>query len=94
MSLNVFWQNHDYGRTFAWLRSEKPDIVLLLEVTPDWAEALEPHSQRPAVGVECDRGDGLGDLDVDLHGSLEGRGLKVGAETETVGGRDDCRAHA
>jgi endonuclease/exonuclease/phosphatase (EEP) superfamily protein YafD len=40
VSLNVHWRSRDYARTLQWLRAEKPDLVLLLEITPEWAEAL------------------------------------------------------
>lgn len=40
MSLNVYFHNRDYERTLELIRREDPDFVLLLEVTPDWAEAL------------------------------------------------------
>jgi endonuclease/exonuclease/phosphatase (EEP) superfamily protein YafD len=40
MSLNVYFHNRDYDRTLELIRREDPDFVLLLEVTPDWAEAL------------------------------------------------------
>ncbi len=40
MSLNVNWQNEDYGRTIELIRAEEPDWVLLIEVTPEWCEAM------------------------------------------------------
>jgi endonuclease/exonuclease/phosphatase (EEP) superfamily protein YafD len=40
MSLNVYFHNRDYERTLELIRREDPDFVLLLEVTPDWAEAM------------------------------------------------------
>ena len=40
MSLNVYFHNQDYDRTLELIRAEDPDFVLLLEVTPDWAEAM------------------------------------------------------
>ena len=40
MSLNVYFHNRDYERTLEMIRREDPDFVLLLEVTPDWAEAM------------------------------------------------------
>jgi endonuclease/exonuclease/phosphatase (EEP) superfamily protein YafD len=40
LSLNVYFHNRDYERTLEMIRREDPDFVLLLEVTPDWAEAM------------------------------------------------------
>jgi endonuclease/exonuclease/phosphatase (EEP) superfamily protein YafD len=40
MSLNVYFHNRDYERTLELIRREDPDFILLLEVTPDWAEAM------------------------------------------------------
>jgi endonuclease/exonuclease/phosphatase (EEP) superfamily protein YafD len=40
MSLNVYFHNRDFNRTLELIRREDPDFVLLLEVTPDWAEAM------------------------------------------------------
>ena len=40
MSINVNWRNEDYGRTLELIRSERPDFVLLIEVTTGWADAL------------------------------------------------------
>ncbi len=40
MSLNVYFHNRDYERTLEMIRREDPDFVLLLEITPDWAEAM------------------------------------------------------
>jgi endonuclease/exonuclease/phosphatase (EEP) superfamily protein YafD len=40
MSLNVYFHNRDYERTLETIRREDPDFVLLLEITPDWAEAM------------------------------------------------------
>jgi endonuclease/exonuclease/phosphatase (EEP) superfamily protein YafD len=41
MSLNVFYHNHEYGRVLDEISLEKPDFVLLLEVTPKWVEMME-----------------------------------------------------
>lgn len=41
MSFNVHYLNQDYGSTLELIVTELPDFVLLLEVTPEWAEALE-----------------------------------------------------
>jgi endonuclease/exonuclease/phosphatase (EEP) superfamily protein YafD len=41
MSLNVFYHNHEYSRVLDEISLEKPDFVLLLEVTPKWVEMME-----------------------------------------------------
>jgi endonuclease/exonuclease/phosphatase (EEP) superfamily protein YafD len=38
--LNVQWDNPDTGRTLAYLRATGADLVVLLEVDPNWADAL------------------------------------------------------
>lgn len=38
---NVFGYSRGYARTFAYLNHERPDVLVLLEVTPAWAKALE-----------------------------------------------------
>jgi endonuclease/exonuclease/phosphatase (EEP) superfamily protein YafD len=40
ISLNVNFQNEDYGRTIELIRAEEPDWVLLIEVTPEWCRAM------------------------------------------------------
>jgi endonuclease/exonuclease/phosphatase (EEP) superfamily protein YafD len=40
MSLNVYFHNQDFERTLEVIRQEDPDFVLLLEVTPAWADAM------------------------------------------------------
>ena len=41
MSFNVSYLNDDYGATIELILREQPDFVLLVEVTPEWAKALE-----------------------------------------------------
>lgn len=41
LSFNVHYLNRDYGATLELILTEQPDFVLLLEVTPEWAKALE-----------------------------------------------------
>jgi endonuclease/exonuclease/phosphatase (EEP) superfamily protein YafD len=41
MSFNVYYLNRDHGATLELILTELPDFVLLLEVTPEWAKALE-----------------------------------------------------
>ncbi|MEX0676441.1 MAG: endonuclease/exonuclease/phosphatase family protein [Pirellulales bacterium] len=40
ISFNVHYLNEDYAATIELIVTELPDFVLLLEVTPEWAEAL------------------------------------------------------
>ena len=61
MSLNVYFHNRDYDRTLELIRREDPDFVLLLEVTPDWAEAMRglgkhvsARTSRAAQGLRRD----------------------------------------
>jgi endonuclease/exonuclease/phosphatase (EEP) superfamily protein YafD len=41
MSLNVHYLNEDYGSTIELILREQPDFVLLVEVTREWAKAME-----------------------------------------------------
>jgi endonuclease/exonuclease/phosphatase (EEP) superfamily protein YafD len=40
MSFNVFAHNRDYAGTLRYLQRELPDVLLLLEVTPDWVPVV------------------------------------------------------
>jgi endonuclease/exonuclease/phosphatase (EEP) superfamily protein YafD len=40
LSLNVHFLNRDFEPTLALIRREKPDVILLMEFTPAWAEAI------------------------------------------------------
>lgn len=42
LSLNVHVLNRDYQPTLDLIADEQPDVILLMEVTPEWIEALEP----------------------------------------------------
>ena len=51
--LNVQNQNHDYARTLALLGRVNPDLVLLMEVSPEWMVALAPLTNAlPHVVVQ------------------------------------------
>lgn len=41
VAINVFGYNRSYERVFDYVRSESPDVLVLLEVTPDWARQIE-----------------------------------------------------
>jgi endonuclease/exonuclease/phosphatase (EEP) superfamily protein YafD len=38
---NVFYFNHHYERLLSLIEQEKPDIIALCELTPDWVKALK-----------------------------------------------------
>ncbi len=40
LSLNIFGFNRDYDRMLAYVQRELPDVLVLLEVTPDWMPAV------------------------------------------------------
>jgi endonuclease/exonuclease/phosphatase (EEP) superfamily protein YafD len=40
LAMNVFGFNNEYDRVLDYVRREQPDVVVVLEVTPAWAEAL------------------------------------------------------
>jgi endonuclease/exonuclease/phosphatase (EEP) superfamily protein YafD len=42
LSLNVHFLNRDFQPTLDLIADEQPDVILLLEITPDWAESLRP----------------------------------------------------
>ncbi len=42
LSLNVHFLNRDFQPTLDLIADEQPDVILLMEITPDWAEALKP----------------------------------------------------
>jgi endonuclease/exonuclease/phosphatase (EEP) superfamily protein YafD len=41
MSLNVYFHNQDYERVLKAIELENPDVLLLLEMTPNWARAVD-----------------------------------------------------
>jgi endonuclease/exonuclease/phosphatase (EEP) superfamily protein YafD len=40
-SLNVHFLNRDFQPTLDVIADEQPDVILLMEITPDWADALD-----------------------------------------------------
>ncbi len=40
LSFNIFGFNRDYDRMLACVQREQPDVLVLLEVTPDWMSAV------------------------------------------------------
>jgi len=60
MSLNVYFHNKDYERVLEAVARENPDVLLLLELTPDWARAVDGlRSDYPFAKVAA-RGDSSG----------------------------------
>jgi endonuclease/exonuclease/phosphatase (EEP) superfamily protein YafD len=48
MAFNVFGFNRDYARTVRYVQREQPDVLVLLEVTPEWIPAVrELAAQYP-----------------------------------------------
>lgn len=41
VALNVFGYSREYDRVLDYVKRERPDVLVLLEVTPGWAKALE-----------------------------------------------------
>lgn len=37
---NVWFRNGDHGSLLEWLRATRPDVAVLLEVTPEWRATL------------------------------------------------------
>lgn len=82
VSINVFAGNHDYARVLAYVRQEQPDVLVVLEVTPGWARALEqlrsefayswvrPTGQRAGIAV-LSRVQPSATREVDLGGTGE-----------------------
>ncbi len=60
MLLNVRWLNQEYDRTIELIRAEQPDFVLLVEVTPEWADALEALRDEYPYGKTLPRRSSLG----------------------------------
>jgi len=42
VSFNVFGRNREHERVVEYLRQQKADVIVLLEITPAWGQALEP----------------------------------------------------
>jgi endonuclease/exonuclease/phosphatase (EEP) superfamily protein YafD len=58
---NVLFHNKEYGATLNWLESTKPDLAVLVEVTPDWVRAMTPLERRlpHSLAVPREKGEGL-----------------------------------
>jgi endonuclease/exonuclease/phosphatase (EEP) superfamily protein YafD len=41
MSFNVFGFNRQYARMLEYVRRERPDVLVLLEITPEWLPAFD-----------------------------------------------------
>jgi endonuclease/exonuclease/phosphatase (EEP) superfamily protein YafD len=44
LSVNVFGFNEDFERVLRYVRAENPDVLIVLEVTPEWADAIRKLS--------------------------------------------------
>ena len=42
LSFNLWHENKKYGQVLEYLQTSKADVIVLVEGTPDWAEALKP----------------------------------------------------
>ncbi|HEX7373705.1 MAG TPA: endonuclease/exonuclease/phosphatase family protein [Steroidobacteraceae bacterium] len=49
VTANVEFTNHETGRLLEWLAAQQPDVVVLQEVTPEWAAALAQLAEFPYV---------------------------------------------
>jgi endonuclease/exonuclease/phosphatase (EEP) superfamily protein YafD len=60
--INVLYQNRNYQDTLSWLREMQPDVVVLVELTPEWQKAISflkdvfPYQ----IAVPAGLGDGIG----------------------------------
>lgn len=53
VSANVHTGNRNYGAFLEYIRSERPDIVLAVEIDQEWADALAPlHADYPHAVVQ------------------------------------------
>ena len=41
LSFNVFTYSHEYQRLVQFIGEQSPDVLILMEVTPAWAQALD-----------------------------------------------------
>src|SRR5688572_3472628 len=41
VAVNVYGHNRSYDRLFGYVKSEHPDVLVLLEVTPEWGREIE-----------------------------------------------------
>lgn len=60
VSANVHAANRDFDRFLRFVEAESPDAVLVLEVSADWAKALEPLRERYPAAVIRPRRDNFG----------------------------------
>lgn len=60
LTANIAYNNDRYAELLDWVRRDEPDILLLIEVDRDWAEALRPLDEHYPHRVGEVRGEGLG----------------------------------
>ncbi len=75
---NVWYRNDDHGRLLDWLREARPDVAVLLEVTPEWRAALAtlgevlPYQAHSAGVLVASRRPLVGLRALDFEGDEEG----------------------
>lgn len=81
MSLNLNWQNREHERALELIRLERPDFLVLIEVTPPWADALRVLESEYPYSHCLPREDSSG---IALYSRIPIRDLRV----KDVGGVD------
>jgi endonuclease/exonuclease/phosphatase (EEP) superfamily protein YafD len=90
---NVWFRNGDHGRLLEWLRATRPDVAVLLEVTPEWRTALAglddvlPYQAHSAGVLVASRRPLAGLRAFDFAGDEEGAMVfmtELGSEQVTV----------
>lgn len=57
LAINVFARNRQYDRVIEYVRRERPDVLVLLEVTPEWESALQ-RQLKPEFAFSWSRATG------------------------------------
>jgi len=60
VSANLQFDHHDPMPMLAWLQQTDPDLLVLVELTPAWAQALKPVLDRYANRIELPHSDAFG----------------------------------
>ncbi|MCK6570508.1 endonuclease/exonuclease/phosphatase family protein [Myxococcota bacterium] len=73
VSANLLTTNTEHAAFLSWIRAERPDVVLALEVGRDWAEALETLADLYPLRRFAPREDnfGVGALALNPHATVE-----------------------
>ena len=60
VSANIHWTNREFDRVLAFVRETRPDVLLVVECTPAWEQALDPlRAELPHI-VAVPRDDPFG----------------------------------